>query len=145
MVNLSDLKIGLKGSAEIVVGEEHTAPRIGSGRVHVLATPVMINVMEAAALVAIEHLLPIGHQSLGTHLNVGHYAATPVGMRLRATAQVTKIDGRNIEFAVAAFDDKEQVGDGTHRRVVVNVARFDQRVQAKLEKNEPHRKKDNLT
>lgn len=134
MVDLSDVKIGLKGSAEIVVGEEHTAPRIGSGRVHVLATPVMINVMEAAALTAIEHLLPIGHQSLGTHLNVGHYAATPVGMRLRARAEVTKIDGRNIEFAVTAFDEKERVGDGTHSRVVVNVARFDQRVQAKLEK-----------
>lgn len=134
MVDLADLKIGLKGSAEIVVGEEHTAPRIGSGRVHVLATPVMINVMEAAALAAIEHLLPIGHQSLGTHLNVGHYAATPVGMRLRATAEVTKIDGRNIEFRVAASDEKERVGDGTHSRVVVNVARFDQRVQAKLEK-----------
>ena len=134
MADLSELKIGLKGSVEIVVGEEHTAPRIGSGRVHVLATPVMINVMEAAALAAIEHLLPIGHQSLGTHLNVGHYAATPVGMRMRATAEVTNIDGRNIEFRVAAFDDKEQVGDGTHSRVVVNVARFDQRVQAKLEK-----------
>jgi fluoroacetyl-CoA thioesterase len=133
-VELSDVKVGLKGAAEIVVGEEHTAPRIGSGRVHVLATPVMINVMEAAALAAIEHLLPIGHQSLGTHLNVGHYAATPIGMRLRATAEVTKIDGRNIEFAVAAFDEKERVGDGTHSRVVVNVARFDQRVQAKLEK-----------
>jgi fluoroacetyl-CoA thioesterase len=134
MVDLSDVKIGLKGSAEIVVGEEHTAPRIGSGRVHVLATPVMINVMEAAALAAIEHLLPIGHQSLGTHLNVGHYAATPVGMHLRATAEVTKIDGRNVEFLVEAFDEKERVGDGTHSRVVVNVARFDQRVQAKLEK-----------
>ena len=134
MVDLSDVKIGLKGSAEIVVGEEHTAPRIGSGRVHVLATPVMINVMEAAALAAIEHLLPIGHQSLGTHLDVGHYAATPVGMRLRATAEVMKIDGRNIEFFVTAFDEKERIGDGTHSRVVVNVARFDQRVQAKLEK-----------
>jgi predicted thioesterase len=144
MVDLSDVKIGLKGSAEIVVGEEHTAPRIGSGRVHVLATPVMINIMEAAALAAIEHLLPMGHQSLGTHLNVGHYAATPVGMRLHATAEVTKIDGRNVEFAVAAYDDKERVGDGTHSRVVVNVARFDQRVQAKLEK-EPHRQKDKPT
>src|SRR3979411_1994070 len=92
------LKPGLKGAAEIVVGEEHTAPRVGSGRVHVLATPVMINLMEAAALAAVEHLLPAGHQSLGTHLDVGHYAATPAGMRLRGTAEVTKIDGRNIEF-----------------------------------------------
>jgi len=132
MADLPRVTIGLKGSAAIVVGEEHTAPRIGSGRVHVLATPVMINVMEAAALDAVEHLLPPGHQSLGTHLDIGHYAATPVGMRLRATAEVTKIDGRSIAFRVEAFDEKERVGDGTHVRVVVNVERFDKRVQMKL-------------
>src|SRR5207237_654908 len=134
MVDLSGLKGGLTGSARIIVGEEHTAPSIGSGRVRVLATPVMINLMEAAALDAIERLLPLGHQSLGTHLNVGHYAATPVGMGLRASAVVTKVEGRTIEFRVEAFDDKERVGDGTHRRVVVNVERFDQRVQRKLRK-----------
>jgi predicted thioesterase len=127
------LATGLKGSAEIIVGEEHTAPRVGSGRIHVLATPVMINVMEAAALAAIEHLLPPGYQSLGTHLDIGHYAATPTTMRLRATAEVTKIDGRTIEFRVEAYDDKERVGDGTHVRVVVNVERFDKRVQTKLQ------------
>src|SRR5438270_9194836 len=132
MPDLTALKEGLTGTAEIVVGPEHTAPRIGSGRVHVLATPVMINLMEAAALDAIERLLPHGHQSLGTHLNVGHYAATPVGMRLRASAVVTELDGRTIEFRVEAFDDKERVGDGTHARVIVNVERFDQRVQRKL-------------
>ena len=132
MTDLSRVTIGQKGSAEILVGEEHTAPRVGSGRVHVLATPVMINVMEAAALAAVEHLLPEGYQSLGTHLDVGHYAATPVGMRLRATAEVTRIDGRKIEFHVEAHDEKERVGDGTHVRVVVNVERFDQRVQRKL-------------
>jgi len=131
-MDLSRITIGQKGSAEIVVGEEHTAPRVGSGRVHVLATPVMINVMEAAALAAVEDLLPAGHQSLGTHLNVGHYAATPVGMRLRCTAEVTGVDGRKIEFRVEAHDEKERVGDGTHVRVVVNVERFDQRVQRKL-------------
>lgn len=128
----SALTIGLTGSAEILVGEEHTAPRVGSGRVRVLATPVMINMMEAAALAAIEHLLPEGHQSLGTHLDIGHYAATPVGMRLTATAEVTKVEGRTVAFRVEAFDEKERVGDGTHTRVVVNVARFDKRVQAKL-------------
>jgi predicted thioesterase len=115
-----------------MVGEEHTAPRVGSGRVHVLATPVMINLMEAAALDAVERLLPPGHQSLGTHLNVGHYAATPVGMGLRASAVVTRVEGRTVEFRVEAFDDKERVGDGTHTRVVVNVERFDLRVQRKL-------------
>ena len=132
MLDLSGVTIGLTGSAEIVVGEEHTAPRVGSGRVRVLATPVMINLMEAAALAAAEHLLPSGHQSLGTHLDVRHYAATPVGMRLRATAELTKIDGRTMEFRVEAHDEKERVGDGVHARVVVNVERFDQRVQRKL-------------
>ena len=132
MPDLTALKEGLTGRASIVVGEEHTAPRIGSGRVHVSATPVMINLMEAAALDAIERLLPPGYQSLGTHLNVGHYAATPVGMGLRASAVVTKVEGRTVEFRVEAFDDKERVGDGTHTRVVVNVERFDQRVQRKL-------------
>src|SRR5262245_7408044 len=136
MADLSRLQPGLKGKAEILVGEEQTAPRVGSGMVRVLATPVMINMMEAAALDAVEKLLPEGYQSLGTHLNIGHYAATPVGMRLRATAEVTKIDGRNVEFRVEAFDDKERIGDGTHTRVVVNVARFDQRIQRKL-KGEP--------
>lgn len=133
MTDLSKLGIGLKGEAEILVGDAQTAPRVGSGRVRVLATPVMINMMEAAALDAIESMLPDGHQSLGTHLNVGHYAATPVGMTLRATAEVTKIDGRNIEFRVEAFDDKERIGDGTHVRVVVNVQRFDKRIQKKLQ------------
>ena len=132
MLDLIALKEGLNGTAAIIVGEEHTAPRVGSGRVHVLATPVMINLMEAAALDAVERLLPPGHQSLGTHLNVGHYAATPVGMGLRASAVVTRVEGRTIEFRVEAFDDKERVGDGRHTRVVVNVERFDLRVQRKL-------------
>jgi fluoroacetyl-CoA thioesterase len=132
MLDLSSVTVGLRGSAEALVGEEHTAPRVGSGRVRVLATPVMINLMEAAALAAVEHLLPPGHQSLGTHLDVRHYAATPVGMQLRATAELTKIDGRTIEFRVEAHDEKERVGDGVHARVVVNVERFDQRVQRKL-------------
>jgi predicted thioesterase len=133
MPDLSALKPGLTGNAALTVGEEHTAPRVGSGRVRVLATPVMINLMEAAALDAIERLLPEGHQSLGTQLNVGHYAATPVGMGLRASAVVTKVEGRNIEFRVEAFDERERVGDGTHARVVVNVERFDARVQRKLQ------------
>jgi predicted thioesterase len=126
------LKPGLRGRAELVVSEEHTAPRIGSGRVHVLATPVMINLFEAAALDAVERLLPPGHQSLGTVLNVRHIAATPVGMRVTASAEVLAIEGRTIRFHVEARDAKELIGDGTHERVVVNVAKFDERVQRKL-------------
>jgi predicted thioesterase len=129
---LSKVKPGLLGTAELIVGEEHTAPRVGSGRVHVLATPVMINLIEAAALKAAEHLLPAGHQSLGTRLDVKHYAATPVGMKIKATAEVVKVEGRLIFFVVKAEDEKEPIGDGTHERVVVNVERFDKRVQRKL-------------
>ncbi len=131
-MNLSGLSPGLKGSAALVVGEEHTAPRIGSGKVHVLATPVMINLIEAAALAAVEHLLPAGHQSLGTRLDVRHIAATPVGMRIAATAEVTGLEGRTIRFRVEARDEKELIGDGVHERVVVNVARFDERVRRKI-------------
>jgi fluoroacetyl-CoA thioesterase len=127
-----EIRPGLRGTAELVVGEEHTAPRVGSGKVHVLATPVMINLMEAAALAAIEHLLPAGHQSLGTRLDVRHIAATPVGMRVRAAAVVESVSGRTVRFKVEAHDEKELIGDGTHERVAVNVAKFDARVQKKL-------------
>jgi predicted thioesterase len=132
MALILDLLSGLKGSAELVVGEQHTAPRIGSGRIRVLATPVMINLIEAAALAAVEQSLPENHQSLGTHLDVTHIAATPVGMRVRATAEVLRVEGRTIYFHVKAEDEREVIGEGTHERVVVNVDRFDQRVQAKL-------------
>ena len=132
MIDLSQLRAGLTGSAEVIVAEEHTAPFVGSGRVRVLATPVMINLMEAAALDAAESLLPAGHQSLGIRLDVRHYAATPVGMRVRVTAELVQIEGRTLTFRVEARDDKEPIGDGVHERVVVNVARFDERVQKKI-------------
>ncbi len=122
-MELGALKPGMTGRAELLVGEEHTAPRVGSGKVHVLATPVMINLIEAAALDAVERLLPPGYQSLGTLLQVRHIAATPVGMRVNAKVEVTRVE---------AHDERELIGDGTHERVVVNVAKFDARVQRKL-------------
>lgn len=131
-LDLASVRPGLSGTAAIVVGPEHTAPRVGSGRIAVLATPVMINVIEAAALAAVEHLLPTGHQSLGTHLDVRHVAATPVGLRVTATAEVVGVEGRTIVFKVAAHDGHEEIGGGTHTRVVVNVVRFDERAQRKV-------------
>jgi predicted thioesterase len=130
-VDLTQLRPGLVGAADLRVGVEHTAPSIGSGVIPVLGTPVMINLMEGAALAAVEHLLPAGHQSLGIHLDVRHIAATPIGMRVRATAELTHVEGRTLTFRVEARDEREVIGDGTHQRVVVNVARFDQRVQQK--------------
>ncbi len=129
---LDQIRPGMSGSAELTVAAEHTAPRVGSGRIAVLATPVMINLIEAAALAAVEHRLPAGHQSLGIRLDVSHTAATPVGLRVTATAEVTAVEGRTITFRVEARDEREVIGGGTHQRVVVNVARFDERVQRKL-------------
>jgi predicted thioesterase len=131
-LDLSAIRPGLTGTAEMVVAPEHTAPRVGSGRIAVLATPVMINLIEAAALNAVEHLLPEGHQSLGIRLDVRHFAATPVGLTVTATAEVVRVEGRTITFRVEARDEVEPIGDGAHERVVVNVGRFDQRVQRKL-------------
>ena len=132
MALILELPAGLTGTAEMVVGEQHTAPRVGSGRIRVLATPVMINLIEAAALAAVENSLPEHHQSLGTHLDVTHVAATPVGMRVRATAEVLRVEGRTVYFKVRAEDERELIGEGTHERVVVNVEKFDARVQAKI-------------
>ena len=129
---MDTLAPGLSGTASLIVADEHTAPRVGSGRVRVLATPVMINLIEAAALDAVEGLLPPGYQSLGTILNVRHIAATPVGMRVTAQVEVIAVEGRTIRFSVEAHDERELIGDGRHERVVVNVAKFDQRVQRKM-------------
>jgi fluoroacetyl-CoA thioesterase len=131
-LDLSAIHAGLTGAAELTVAPEHTAARVGSGEIAVLATPVMINLIEAAALAACEHLLPDGHQSLGIHLDVRHTAATPVGLRVAAVAEVLAVEGRTITFRVEARDECEVIGGGTHSRVVVNVARFDKRVQNKL-------------
>jgi predicted thioesterase len=125
---------GLTGRTELVVREEHTAPRVGSGLVHVLATPVMINLFEGAALDALDKHLPPGYQSLGTVLNVRHIAATPVGMKVFAEARIVRIEGRTVFLEVTATDEKELIGDGTHERVVVNVEKFSQRVKRKLVK-----------
>ncbi len=129
---LARITPGLTGTTEITVAHEHTAPFVGSGRIEVLATPVMINLFEAAALAAVEHLLPPGHQSLGIHLDVSHTAATPVGLRVIATAEVLRLEGRTVTFRVEARDEVEPIGGGTHQRVVVSVARFDERVQRKV-------------
>jgi fluoroacetyl-CoA thioesterase len=129
-----EIAVGTLGESTLVVADEHTAARVGSGRIGVLATPVMINVIEAAALACCEHLLPPGHQSLGTQLNISHIAATPIGMMITASVSVTRVEGRKIFFAVVVRDALDVIGEGTHERVVVNVDKFDERVQAKIAK-----------
>lgn len=128
------LRLGLSGTVEIVVGTRDTAPHVGSGKIKVLATPVMVNLMEEAALNAVEGLLPEGFQTVGTRLEITHTAATPVGLHVIAGAELTHIDGRRLIFRVWADDETERIGQGVHERIVVNVARFDARAQEKAPK-----------
>ncbi|MCG6882150.1 MAG: thioesterase family protein [Silicimonas sp.] len=128
---MDEIKPGMTGTAKMVVGTNDTAPRVGSGKIEVLATPVMINLIEEAALDAIEAALPEGMQSLGTHLGISHIAATPTGMTVVAAARVTRVDGRTITFEVQVADEKETIGSGTHTRVVVTAAKFQARVDEK--------------
>ncbi len=132
-MDTSAIKPGLHGAIEIVVGAQHTAPHIGSGRVHVLATPVMVNLMAAAALQAVEGLLPPGHQTVGIHLDITHVAATPVGMRVRAHAELSRVEQRTLTFKVHAEDEKERIGEGLHERIIINLERFDRRMQEKVD------------
>jgi fluoroacetyl-CoA thioesterase len=128
------LKPGLTGSSEILVGTRDTAPHVGSGKIKVLATPVMVGLMEEAALNAVEGLLPAGHQTVGIRLDISHTAATPVGMRVSARAEVVKVEGRRITFRVVAQDEQGIIGEGVHERIIVNVARFDQRTEERARK-----------
>ena len=131
-----ELKPGLSGDSEIVVGTRDTAPHVGSGKIGVLATPIMVNLMEAAALQAVERFMPAGHQTVGTHLDVKHFAATPVGMKVRAHAELVKVEGRTLTFRISAADEREPIGEGVHERLIINVERFDQRMQKKMKRDE---------
>lgn len=128
---MKSLKIGVTGKAEMMVGTRDGAHRVGSGKIAVLATPVMIGLMEEAALSAVEAELPEGMQSLGTQLNVSHVAATPIGMTVTARAELIEVDGRMLTFKVEAHDEVDLIGEGTHTRVVVAEDRFMERVSQK--------------
>ena len=132
MLDLSKLRPSLKGTATCSVDSARMATNVGSGAVEVFATPMMIALMEAAAVDCVEHLLPEGHVSLGTHLDVAHTAPTPPGFKVTATAELTEVDGRVLTFAVSCADDTEVVGRGTHTRVIVDRKRLETRLGAKV-------------
>ena len=131
--NLDDLKPGLTATVEIVVGTRDTAAHVGSGRIGVLATPILVTLLESAALQAVERFMPPGQQTVGTRLDISHTAATPVGMRVRAHAELIRVEGRKLTFRLHAEDDGEPIADGTHERLIISVERFDQRMQKKME------------
>lgn len=128
---MDNLQTGLAAERSETVVESLLATRLGSGSVAVYATPAMIALMESAAVAAIEPLLPEGQASVGIALDVRHLAATPPGQQVRARAEVVEVDGRKVTFRVQAWDERGLIGEGTHARFVIDVARFMQRVQAK--------------
>ena len=124
---------GAQGSFAIVVSPEHLANRFKDATLPgVLATPVMIMAMENAALNAIKPYFEAGESAVGTRVDVRHSGATPVGRRVVAFAEVTGIAGRHIEFQVHAMDGAEEIGRGTHERVVIELAKFSERLAAKF-------------
>src|ERR1700750_2608060 len=119
------IPLGSKGSFAMVVSPEHLANRFKDATLPpVLSTPVMIMAMENAALEALKPYFEAGESAVGTHVDVRHLAATPVGRRIVASAEVTGSDGRHIEFRVHATDGTEEIGRGTHGRVVIDLAQF---------------------
>jgi len=130
---MREIKIGLTAELVEVVTDELTANALGSGLVPALATPAMIALMENASVSAIREYLEFGETSVGIEVNVKHLAATPVGMRVLARAEVLSVDKRRVTFRVEAWDGKERIGEGTHVRAIVDEARFEERIAQKRE------------
>lgn len=129
---MKELVPGLIGETSEIVTEELTAAKYASGLVPAYATPAMVGLMESAAFTATKSHLPTGMTTVGAEVNIKHLAATPVGMRVRARAVVTRVEGRKIFFDVEAWDEVEQVGQGSHLRVIVDQAKFNERSGKKL-------------
>jgi predicted thioesterase len=123
-MELTQVKAGLKNTVSEEVTADKTAAAMGSGSLPVYATPAMTCLMEKAATEAVEHLMPDGWTTVGISLHVAHKAATPVGLTVRAEAEVTAVEGRKLVFTVRAYDDKEEIGVGTHERFAVAKEKF---------------------
>ena len=127
------IPIGTKGTFELLVTADHLASRFKDAMLPpVLATPVMIMAMENAALNALKPYFEGNESALGTRVDVRHLAATPAGSRITGEAEVTKVDGRRIEFSMRATCGPELIGVGTHERVIIDLPRFSERLKAKF-------------
>lgn len=125
------VELGIKGHRETTVTEANIATNVGSGKVKVFATPMMIALMEKAAVLSIEPYLEEGWSSVGTRIDVSHCAATPMGMKVWAETEVIEIDRRRVTFSVKAYDEKGLIGEGTHDRFLIDIARFQAKAEGK--------------
>ena len=126
------IEVGMKAEVSTLVEREDTAQEVGSGSLLVYATPCMAAMMEGAACEAIKAGLAEGETTVGIELNLKHIAATPVGMEVRAEAEVTAVDGKIITFAITAYDEAGEIGSAIHKRALVNSQRFLDKTYAKL-------------
>lgn len=125
------LKPGMTGIKEDLVTDKNTAMAYGSGGVAVYATPAMIGLMENASLSAVDPYLPEGMATVGTRLDVKHLTATPIGMKVKAAAELLEVEGKKLVFKIEAFDEKEKIGEGIHERYVIDLAKFLVKCEAK--------------
>ena len=127
-----EITVGMKGEVATLAEREDTAKEVGSGSLLVYATPCMVALMEGAACEAIQEALSDSQTTVGTELNIQHISATPVGLEVRAEAEVIAVEGKVITFAVKAFDEAGEIGNGTHKRVIVNTQKFLEKAYDKL-------------
>ena len=127
-----EITVGMRGEVFTTAEREDTAKEVGSGDLLVYSTPCMVALMEGAACEAIAEALSENQTTVGTALNIEHVSATPVGLDVRAEAEVTAVDGKVITFRVKAFDEAGEIGHGTHKRVIVNSQKFLERAYNKL-------------
>ena len=127
-----EITVGMIGKAENLCEQEDTAQEVGSGSLLVYATPCMVALMEGAACEAVAEAVPEGKTTVGISMNIEHTSATPVGMDVRAEAQVTEVNGKVITFTVTAYDEKGEIGKGTHKRCLVDSQRFLEKTYNKL-------------
>ena len=125
------LEAGLKGYEKILVTEDKTAKKVGSGSLLVFATPMMVALMEKTSLKSIEEFLEDGETTVGTLVNVSHVSATPVGMEVTCESVLTEVDGRRLVFSVKAYDEAGLVGEGTHERFIVKSEKFQGKADSK--------------
>ena len=127
-----EITVGMKGEVTTLVEREDTAYEVGSGSLLVYATPCMVALMEGAACEAIAAALPEGKTSVGIELAISHIAATPVGLEVRAEAEVTAVEKNIVSFTVTAYDEAGKIGEGTHKRAVVTTQKFLDKTYDKL-------------
>ena len=126
-----NLQVGMTAEKSEKVTYENTAMRYGSGSAAVYATPAMVGLMEGTCLAAVDPHLPEGMATVGIRLDVRHLAATPVGLTVRATAELLEVSGKRLVFKMEAFDDKEKIGEGSHERYIIDVKKFMEKAQSK--------------